>query len=83
MGPVGLHNLLLFGSDILTCEIAVASASINTHSSGSSELQLSEDKNSLCETLLIVFPPNLGSGVATTCLHRQRLGGVEQNPWMP
>jgi hypothetical protein len=64
MGPVGLHNLLLFGSDILTCEIAVASASINTHSSGSSELQLSEDKSSLSEPLFIV----LGSGVATTCL---------------
>jgi hypothetical protein len=40
IGPVGPHNLLLFGSDILTWEIATASASTKPHSSCSSDLQL-------------------------------------------
>lgn len=33
IGLVGPHNLLLFGSEIVTCEIATASASTKPHSS--------------------------------------------------
>lgn len=40
IGPVGLHSLLLFGSEILTCEIATERASTKPHSSVSSGLQL-------------------------------------------
>lgn len=38
IGLVGTHNLLLFGSEILTLEIATASASTKPESSCSSEL---------------------------------------------
>lgn len=38
MGLVGTHNRLLLGSEILTWEIATASASTKPESSGSSEL---------------------------------------------
>ncbi|MED6155412.1 hypothetical protein PIB30_004840 [Stylosanthes scabra] len=65
IGPVGPHNLLLFGSEILTCEIAVARASISTHPSSSSESQLSEDKDSLRELLPNLFLPNLVTGAVT------------------
>lgn len=46
IGPVGTHSLLLFGSEILTCEIAVASASTRKQSSTSSPsaLQLSDEE---------------------------------------
>lgn len=47
IGPVGLHNLLLFGSEILTRETAVASASTKPQSSRFADLQLSEDENEL------------------------------------
>ena len=48
IGPVGTHSLLLFGSDILTCEIAVARASTRKQSSSSSPLalQLSDEERS-------------------------------------
>lgn len=48
IGPVGTHSLLLFGSEILTCEIAVASASTRKQSSTSSPsaLQLSDEERS-------------------------------------
>lgn len=47
IGPVGPHNLLLFGSEIVTRETAVASASTNPQSSRSADLQLSEDEKVL------------------------------------
>lgn len=46
IGPVGLHSLVLFGSEILTCETAVASASTKPQSS-CSDLQLPEDEGAL------------------------------------
>lgn len=57
IGPVGTHSLLLFGSEILTCEIAVASASTRKQSSTSSPsaLQLSDEERletSLREVIL-------------------------------
>ena len=46
IGLVGPHNLLLFGSEIVTCEIATASASTKPQSSCSSFswLKLSDDE---------------------------------------
>ena len=40
IGPVGPHNLLLFGSNILKWEIATARASTKPHSPCSSDMQL-------------------------------------------
>ena len=48
--PVGTHSLLLFGSEIVTCEIAVASASTRKESSTSTStssllaLEFSDDE---------------------------------------
>lgn len=49
IGLVGPHNLLLFGSEIVTCEIATASASTKPQSSCSalSWLELPEDESEL------------------------------------
>lgn len=48
IGPGGLQSRLLFGSDILTWEIATASTSTTPFSSSSSDLQLElfDDKTS-------------------------------------
>lgn len=67
IGPVEPHSLLLFGPEILTCEIAVARASTKQKSSGSSDLQLSDDgggfKTSLGEPISIPFPSDFNLGV--------------------
>jgi len=52
IGLVGQHNLLLFGSDILTRDIAAVRASINPQSCSSNlDLEPSDDKSGLQSSL--------------------------------
>lgn len=69
IGLVGTHSLLLFGSDILQCDIATASASTKPESSDSSDspFELSEHEAGALpltmELLPLLFPSDCGVGL--------------------
>ena len=67
-GVVGLHNRLLFGSDILTLELATARTSTNPQSSSSRLLDEPGLESSLRELLLLInlFLSDSNLGVAVS-----------------
>lgn len=69
-GKAGLHCRLLLGSDILTCVIAVVSASTIPHSSCSSELSLEDSEDEDSQQDLTRSQSIMGAAAALLVLHR-------------